>query len=223
MLDFIKGAVNWFFSSMHFVKNINWLWLWDSRGLLHTGVLWFLTATCQSLLTLYNKWFSHIIALLLGWQPRWFVLEVGVLAYYKSQEEVGLGSRGSVKMTCCEISGKLQLPCCCITQRIKTKQTIRSPVDKFAKQWNGFRDIKFYLINLCHNALCPKNQQSYFFNTEVSLFFFDIYVKSIGYSIGQSNTVFVKSVTGCCACGETVINIHVCKLEQPREPVITSG
>ena len=41
-----------------------------------------------------------------GWQPRWFVLEVGVLAYYKSQEEVGLGSRGSVKMACCEISGK---------------------------------------------------------------------------------------------------------------------
>lgn len=56
----------------------------------------------------YNKRFLHIIALLLGWQPRWFVLEVGVLAYYKSQEEVGLGSRGSVKMTCCEISGKLE-------------------------------------------------------------------------------------------------------------------
>ena len=60
----------------------------------------------------YNKRFLHIIALLLGWQPRWFVLEVGVLAYYKSQEEVGLGSRGSVKMTCCEISGKLEIPCC---------------------------------------------------------------------------------------------------------------
>ena len=30
-----------------------------------------------------------------------------MLAYYKSQEEVGLGSRGSVKMACCEISGKL--------------------------------------------------------------------------------------------------------------------
>ena len=46
-----------------------------------------------------------LIESLVGWQPRWFVLEVGVLAYYKSQEEVGLGSRGSVKMACCEISG----------------------------------------------------------------------------------------------------------------------
>lgn len=46
------------------------------------------------------KWTNYLS----GWQPRWFVLEVGVLAYYKSQEEVGLGSRGSVKMTCCEIS-----------------------------------------------------------------------------------------------------------------------
>lgn len=41
----------------------------------------------------------------LGWQPRYFVLEVGVLAYYKSQEEVGRGSRGSIKMGCCEITG----------------------------------------------------------------------------------------------------------------------
>jgi len=61
----------------------------------------------------YDKWFLPINALILGWQPRWFVLEVGVLAYYKSQEEVGLGSRGSVKMTCCEISGKLEILCCC--------------------------------------------------------------------------------------------------------------
>ena len=53
-----------------------------------------------------------IIASISGWQPRWFVLEVGVLAYYKSQEEVGLGSRGSVKMACCEISGKLVLFSC---------------------------------------------------------------------------------------------------------------
>lgn len=46
------------------------------------------------------KWTNYLS----GWQPRWFVLDVGVLAYYKSQEEVGLGSRGSVKMACCEIS-----------------------------------------------------------------------------------------------------------------------
>ena len=52
--------------------------------------------------------FISVHVSIVGWQPRWFVLEVGVLAYYKSQEEVGLGSRGSVKMTCCEISGMYQ-------------------------------------------------------------------------------------------------------------------
>ena len=34
-----------------------------------------------------------------------------MLAYYKSQEEVGLGSRGSVKMACCEISGLYMYIC----------------------------------------------------------------------------------------------------------------
>ncbi|XP_042867348.1 pleckstrin homology domain-containing family A member 3-like isoform X1 [Penaeus japonicus] len=38
-----------------------------------------------------------------GWQPRWFVLDQGVLAYYKSQEEVNQGSKGSVKLSACEI------------------------------------------------------------------------------------------------------------------------
>lgn len=41
-----------------------------------------------------------------GWQPRWFILDYGVLAYYRSQDEVHLGSRGSVKLSCCEICGK---------------------------------------------------------------------------------------------------------------------
>lgn len=38
-----------------------------------------------------------------GWQPRWFVLDNGVLAYYKSQEEVNQGCKGSIKMSVCEI------------------------------------------------------------------------------------------------------------------------
>ncbi|XP_065051536.1 pleckstrin homology domain-containing family A member 8-like [Rhopilema esculentum] len=45
------------------------------------------------------KWTNYLS----GWQPRWFVLDYGVLAYYRSQEEVHLGSRGSVKLSCCEI------------------------------------------------------------------------------------------------------------------------
>jgi len=38
-----------------------------------------------------------------GWQPRWFVLDNGVLSYYKSQEEVNQGCKGSVKVSACEI------------------------------------------------------------------------------------------------------------------------
>lgn len=39
-----------------------------------------------------------------GWQTRWFVLEDGVLAYYKSQEEIKLGCKGSMKVLACEIN-----------------------------------------------------------------------------------------------------------------------
>lgn len=38
-----------------------------------------------------------------GWQTRWFILDNGVLAYYKSQEEVNQGCKGSMKVTACEI------------------------------------------------------------------------------------------------------------------------
>lgn len=30
-----------------------------------------------------------------GWQPRWFILDKGILTYYKSQDEVGLLARPS--------------------------------------------------------------------------------------------------------------------------------
>lgn len=40
-----------------------------------------------------------------GWQPRWFILDdSGVLVYYKSQEEVHQGCKGSLKISACEIS-----------------------------------------------------------------------------------------------------------------------
>jgi pleckstrin family protein A (phosphoinositide binding specific) protein 8 len=42
---------------------------------------------------------------ILGWQTRWFILDNGVLAYYKSQEEVNQGCKGSMKVTACEIIG----------------------------------------------------------------------------------------------------------------------
>lgn len=45
----------------------------------------------------------------IGWQPRWFVLYDGILVYYKSQEEVSQGCKGSLKISACEISGEWQL------------------------------------------------------------------------------------------------------------------
>lgn len=40
-----------------------------------------------------------------GWQPRWFVLENGVISYYDSEDDVGKGSKGSIKMSVCDIKG----------------------------------------------------------------------------------------------------------------------
>nr|CAD7446752.1 unnamed protein product [Timema bartmani] len=44
-----------------------------------------------------------MILVISGWQTRWFILENGVLAYYKSQEEVNQGCKGSMKVSACEI------------------------------------------------------------------------------------------------------------------------
>ncbi|XP_046860058.1 pleckstrin homology domain-containing family A member 8-like isoform X2 [Xenia sp. Carnegie-2017] len=48
------------------------------------------------------KWTNYVT----GWQLRWFVLDHGVLSYYKSQDDVKLGSRGSVKMGCCDVTAQ---------------------------------------------------------------------------------------------------------------------
>uniref|UniRef100_A0A8C5VV94 Sesquipedalian n=1 Tax=Microcebus murinus TaxID=30608 RepID=A0A8C5VV94_MICMU len=45
------------------------------------------------------KWTNYLT----GWQPRWFVLDNGILSYYDSQDDVCKGSKGSVKMAVCEI------------------------------------------------------------------------------------------------------------------------
>lgn len=46
------------------------------------------------------KWTNYMS----GWQPRWFVLDNGVLSYYKSQEDVINGCKGSLQMAVCDIS-----------------------------------------------------------------------------------------------------------------------
>ncbi|XP_053564272.1 pleckstrin homology domain-containing family A member 3 [Bombina bombina] len=45
------------------------------------------------------KWTNYLS----GWQPRYFVLDSGILSYYDSQEDVGKGNKGSIKMAVCEI------------------------------------------------------------------------------------------------------------------------
>ncbi|XP_012678877.1 pleckstrin homology domain-containing family A member 3 [Clupea harengus] len=45
------------------------------------------------------KWTNYMT----GWQPRWFVLDNGIISYYDSQDDVGKGSKGSIMMTVCEI------------------------------------------------------------------------------------------------------------------------
>ncbi|KAK1906017.1 Pleckstrin like domain containing family A member 3 [Dissostichus eleginoides] len=35
--------------------------------------------------------------------PRWFVLQNGFISYYDSEDDVGKGSKGSIKMSVCEI------------------------------------------------------------------------------------------------------------------------
>lgn len=45
------------------------------------------------------KWTNYLT----GWQPRWFVLDNGILSYYDSQDDVCKGSKGSINMAVCEI------------------------------------------------------------------------------------------------------------------------
>ena len=49
----------------------------------------------------YDRKSTYLI--LIGWQSRWFILEDGVLSYFKSYDEVSLGSKGSISLNVCEI------------------------------------------------------------------------------------------------------------------------
>ena len=41
-----------------------------------------------------------------GWQARWFILDNGILSYYKSEEDVVSGCKGSIKVSACDIVGE---------------------------------------------------------------------------------------------------------------------
>lgn len=57
---------------------------------------------------MYRVWIQiqYLMSVVLGWQPRWFVLDNGIISYYDSQDDVCKGSKGSIKMSVCEIKGK---------------------------------------------------------------------------------------------------------------------
>lgn len=55
----------------------------------------------------------HYFSKFSGWQTRWFVLENGILSYYKSQDEASQGCKGSVKVSVCQINGTLSTELYC--------------------------------------------------------------------------------------------------------------
>ncbi|VDQ01894.1 unnamed protein product [Trichobilharzia regenti] len=45
------------------------------------------------------KWTNYVS----GWQQRYFILDDGVLSYYRSKEEMDSGCKGSVKLSVCDV------------------------------------------------------------------------------------------------------------------------
>ena len=76
-----------------------------------------------------------------GWQPRWFVLESGILSYYLSQEEVKNGSRGSFKVAMCNIKGMY----------IRIYTYIRICVPKYIRTYVLIICISMYVCMCTHN------------------------------------------------------------------------
>ena len=51
----------------------------------------------------HSRPFKVIFVFFTGWQSRWFILDDGVLSYFKSYEEVSQGCKGSISLNVCEI------------------------------------------------------------------------------------------------------------------------
>lgn len=76
------------------------LWKWTNYW---NGIYSIYIAVCNYFFLNSTFFFFHLKT---GWQTRWFILENGILSYYKSQEEVNQGCKGSVKVSVCQINGK---------------------------------------------------------------------------------------------------------------------
>jgi hypothetical protein len=55
---------------------------------------------CEIRVFKYNHFVKNLFT---GWQSRWFILEGGILSYYKSYDEVSQGCKGSLNISACEI------------------------------------------------------------------------------------------------------------------------
>ncbi|KAF4026339.1 hypothetical protein G4228_018381 [Cervus hanglu yarkandensis] len=79
------------------------------------------------------KWTNYLT----GWQPRWFVLDNGILSYYDSQDDVCKGSKGSIKMAVCEIKEISET-----SESLKTKMSeLRLYCDLLMKQVHTIQEF----------------------------------------------------------------------------------
>lgn len=78
--------------------------LW--RGFCWSGPIIGMVSSYKNLNSHFCNYRSTWSLFVLGWQPRWFILEDGILSYYSSEEEVNQGCKGSVCVSACDINGK---------------------------------------------------------------------------------------------------------------------
>ncbi|VDP61928.1 unnamed protein product [Schistosoma curassoni] len=65
------------------------------------------------------KWTNYVS----GWQQRYFILDDGVLSYYRSKEEMNSGCKGSVKLSVCDVIGEFHVNTASL---LRTNDTVHS-------------------------------------------------------------------------------------------------
>ena len=95
-----------------------------------------------------------------GWQSRWFILDQGILSYYKSVEEVEQGCKGSINVSACEISPHPG-DCTRLDLSIPGEQHIylRAKTEKERQEW---------LVALGSSKACLSNRKSSVVRTSAS-------------------------------------------------------
>ena len=76
------------------------IWYYVSLDLLNLRF----TLLKYDIVTVTENLFIAIINCL-GWQPRYFILEDGILSYYHSKADINNSCKGSIKVSACDIIG----------------------------------------------------------------------------------------------------------------------